>query len=120
MATLKRQTATVVRPTAQAAWRERERGWRRAAFSIVAVVVVLGLGVVALSGRVLGGRDLLLPLGIVLMVALAYANGANDVSKAIATLAGSGVTNYRRAIAWGAGLLGLAAYLAFRLVRGGA
>ncbi|MCK6528651.1 inorganic phosphate transporter [Myxococcota bacterium] len=33
---------------------------------------------------------------------LAYANGANDVSKGIATLAGSGVTDYRRAIAWGA------------------
>ncbi len=32
---------------------------------------------------------------------LAYANGANDVSKAIATLVGSGVTDYRRAIAWG-------------------
>lgn len=43
---------------------------------------------------------------------LAYANGANDVSKGIATLVGSGVTNYRRAILWGAiwtavgGLLG--------------
>lgn len=34
-------------------------------------------------------------------VLLAYANGANDVSKGIATLVGSGVTNYRRAIAWG-------------------
>lgn len=32
---------------------------------------------------------------------LAYANGANDVSKGIATLAGSGVTSYRRAILWG-------------------
>lgn len=34
-------------------------------------------------------------------VFLAYANGANDVSKGIATLVGSGVTDYRRAIAWG-------------------
>lgn len=33
--------------------------------------------------------------------ALAYVNGANDVSKGIATLVGSGVTNYRRAILWG-------------------
>ncbi len=33
---------------------------------------------------------------------LAYANGANDVSKAVATLVGSGVTGYRRAIVWGA------------------
>jgi PiT family inorganic phosphate transporter len=32
---------------------------------------------------------------------LAFANGANDVSKAIATLVGSGVTDYRSAIAWG-------------------
>ena len=35
------------------------------------------------------------------MLALAYANGANDVSKAIATLVGSGVTQYRTAILWG-------------------
>ena len=33
---------------------------------------------------------------------VAYLNGANDVSKGIATLAGSGVTNYQRAILWGA------------------
>lgn len=32
---------------------------------------------------------------------LAFANGANDVSKGIATLAGSGRTSYRSAIAWG-------------------
>jgi PiT family inorganic phosphate transporter len=43
---------------------------------------------------------------------LAYANGSNDVSKGIATLVGSGITDYRRAITWGAawtaigGLLG--------------
>jgi PiT family inorganic phosphate transporter len=37
-----------------------------------------------------------------LVFALASANGANDVSKAIATLVGSGVTDYRSAIAWGA------------------
>lgn len=33
---------------------------------------------------------------------LAYANGANDVSKGIATLVGTGLTDYRRAIFWGA------------------
>ena len=33
--------------------------------------------------------------------ALAYANGSNDVGKGIATLVGSGVADYRRAIAWG-------------------
>ena len=37
----------------------------------------------------------------VLALALAYANGTNDVSKAIETLVGSGVTNYRTAIIWG-------------------
>jgi hypothetical protein len=33
---------------------------------------------------------------------VAFANGANDVSKGIATLVGSGLTDYRRAIQWGA------------------
>ncbi len=32
---------------------------------------------------------------------IAYLNGSNDVSKGIATLVGSGVTDYRRAILWG-------------------
>ena len=40
-------------------------------------------------------------LAFSLAFALAFANGANDVSKAIATLVGSGVTDYRSAIAWG-------------------
>ncbi|PCI46277.1 MAG: hypothetical protein COB49_08680 [Alphaproteobacteria bacterium] len=35
-------------------------------------------------------------------VAIAWANGSNDVSKGIATLVGAGVTNYRTAIYWGA------------------
>src|SRR5260370_42528805 len=38
----------------------------------------------------------------IFLVALAAANGANDVSKGVATLAGSGVTRYRTAIIWGA------------------
>ncbi len=38
---------------------------------------------------------------LLLVLALAYANGTNDVSKAIATLVGSGVTNYHTAILWG-------------------
>lgn len=41
----------------------------------------------------------LLLLGLTLVVA--FANGANDVSKGIATLVGSGVTTYRRAVLWG-------------------
>ena len=40
-------------------------------------------------------------LAFLLLLPLAYANGTNDVSKAIATLVGSGVTNYRAAILWG-------------------
>lgn len=55
-------------------------------------------------------------LAFMLVLALAFANGANDVSKAIATLVGSGVTGYRTAILWGtvwtvigAGLSGLVA-----------
>jgi inorganic phosphate transporter, PiT family len=36
-----------------------------------------------------------------LILGLAFANGTNDVSKAIATLVGSGITNYRTAIVWG-------------------
>ncbi|HEY6006572.1 MAG TPA: inorganic phosphate transporter [Anaeromyxobacter sp.] len=32
---------------------------------------------------------------------LAFANGANDVSKGVATLVGSGVADYRKAILWG-------------------
>jgi PiT family inorganic phosphate transporter len=40
-------------------------------------------------------------LTYLLILVLAFANGTNDVSKAIATLIGSGVTNYRSAIAWG-------------------
>ncbi|MGH9317831.1 MAG: inorganic phosphate transporter [Thermoanaerobaculia bacterium] len=39
-------------------------------------------------------------LGLVLL--LAYANGANDVSKGIATLVGSGVSSFQAAVVWGA------------------
>jgi inorganic phosphate transporter, PiT family len=62
-----------------------------------------------------------LTLVFTLGVAIAYANGANDVSKGIATLVGSGVANYRRAVAWGAlwtgvgGIMG--AYLASAMVQ---
>jgi PiT family inorganic phosphate transporter len=47
-------------------------------------------------------------VAVVLAGALvAYFNGANDVSKGIATLVGSGLTNYRRAILWGTICTGL-------------
>jgi PiT family inorganic phosphate transporter len=39
---------------------------------------------------------------VALTLILAFANGANDVSKGIATLVGSGVSNYRAAAIWGA------------------
>lgn len=39
---------------------------------------------------------------LIMVVGLAAANGANDVSKGVATLAGAGVTAYRTAILWGA------------------
>ena len=38
---------------------------------------------------------------ILLLLALAFANGTNDVSKGIATLVGGGITNYRAAMTWG-------------------
>jgi len=37
-----------------------------------------------------------------LAVFLAFANGSNDISKGIATLVGSGVSNFRAAVLWGA------------------
>lgn len=55
-------------------------------------------------------------LTFVLVLWLAFANGSNDVSKAVATLVGSGVTSYRNAVLWGtiwtmvgAGIAGLVA-----------
>lgn len=45
---------------------------------------------------------MLIPLlTIAAVIALAFANGANDVSKGIATLAGSRRATYRQALAWG-------------------
>ncbi len=38
----------------------------------------------------------------IFLASLATTNGANDVSKGVATLAGSGVTRYRTAVLWGA------------------
>lgn len=40
---------------------------------------------------------------LLMALALAFANGANDVSKGIATLVGSGAADYRRAVLWGTG-----------------
>jgi PiT family inorganic phosphate transporter len=58
------------------------------------------------------------PLLLLLLIAgLAAANGANDVSKGVATLAGAGVTRYRTAIVWG-GLATLAGSLLSLAVAG--
>jgi PiT family inorganic phosphate transporter len=38
---------------------------------------------------------------VLLAAALAFANGANDVSKGVSTLVGSGLADYRRGLAWG-------------------
>jgi PiT family inorganic phosphate transporter len=53
---------------------------------------------------------------VLLTLALGAANGANDVSKGIATLAGAGVARYRTAILWGTGttLIGAALRSLFR------
>lgn len=42
-------------------------------------------------------------LTLLAVAALAYANGANDVSKGVATLAGTKRASYRAALAWGTG-----------------
>jgi inorganic phosphate transporter, PiT family len=38
---------------------------------------------------------------LALVLAAAFANGANDVSKGVGTLVGSGIATYRRALVWG-------------------
>ena len=38
---------------------------------------------------------------LLLTLGLAFANGSNDISKGIATLVGSGVSNFRAAVFWG-------------------
>ncbi len=45
---------------------------------------------------------MVLVLALVVAALLAFANGSNDVSKSVATLVGGGVTDYRRALRWGA------------------
>ena len=37
---------------------------------------------------------------LIAVILLAYSNGANDNFKGVATLFGSGTTNYRRALVW--------------------
>lgn len=55
---------------------------------------------------------------MIMLVGLAAANGANDVSKGVATLAGAGVTAYRTAILWGTAATCAGALLSIQLGRG--
>jgi PiT family inorganic phosphate transporter len=55
---------------------------------------------------------------LALTMGLAFANGANDVSKGIATLVGSGVGSYRRAMMWGVGWTMVGAFAAALVTRG--
>src|SRR5260370_42318180 len=59
------------------------------------------------------GIDISIALGIAFMTGLAYSNGANDVSKAIATLAGRGGSPYRPAIFYGSCSATVAACVAY-------
>jgi len=65
--------------------------------------------------------DPLLGLAMAGALVLSYANGANDVARSVATLIGSGTTNYSRGLLWGALWTGLgatlAAWLASRMLR---
>lgn len=54
---------------------------------------------------------------LIMLIGLAAANGANDVSKGVATLAGAGVTAYRTAILWGAATTLVGALLSIQLGR---
>lgn len=51
------------------------------------------------------------PFALILIACLAFANGSNDVSKSVATLVGGGVTNYGRALRWGAVWTAVGAFL---------
>ena len=55
---------------------------------------------------------------LTLTLILAFANGANDVSKGIATLVGSGVSSYRAAVIWGSFCTVIGALLAALMSRG--
>ena len=55
---------------------------------------------------------MLLILGIITVLLLSYWNGANDVSKTIATIVGSRIGNYRRAVILGATFNAIGTFLA--------
>lgn len=55
---------------------------------------------------------------LIAVAGLAYANGANDNFKGVATLLGSGTTDYRRALAWATATTLLGSLTAASLARG--
>jgi len=59
----------------------------------------------------------MITLLILSVVLLSFANGANDNFKGVATLWGSGLTTYQRAIAWGTGFTFLGSLAAISLGR---
>jgi PiT family inorganic phosphate transporter len=61
---------------------------------------------------------LLIALSALLAVFLAYANGANDNFKGVATLFGSGTVGYRTALFWGTGTTLLGSVVSVWLARG--
>ncbi len=92
MSALERPAGEAVSQTVPKRVIELARYWPVIA-AVLAVAVLLG------AGRL--WPELLMPLGLAAILGLAYANGANDVSKGIATLVDAGVTDYRRALLWG-------------------
>ena len=60
---------------------------------------------------------MILVAAVVSGLMLAYANGANDNFKGVATLYGSGTTNYRRALVWATVTTALGSVAALVLAR---
>ena len=64
------------------------------------------------------GRQMFLVLTLAIVLLLAYANGANDNFKGVATLMGSGTASYRRALLWATVTTALGSATALILARG--
>jgi inorganic phosphate transporter, PiT family len=64
----------------------------------------VGLWFLALAAAVVAMSSvprLQLPIGLLLVAAVAYVNGSNDIAKSIATCVGSGALECRQAVRWG-------------------
>ncbi len=84
--------------------------------AIVGGIGIGGLLILSVLHRL--GIDIITPVGIGMMAVLAYSNGANDISKTIATLVGSGMTKYRSAMVYGSLCTGAGAGTATVLAAG--